>query len=70
LLVAGVILAAGNKVPNMDFAVLGFTVCNGDNSRQENRIIVIRRHRLRVTTLKHVLYLSGMARTGDCPGHC
>jgi hypothetical protein len=40
LLVAGVILAAGNKVPNVDFAVLGFTVCDGDNSRQKNRIIV------------------------------
>jgi hypothetical protein len=32
LLVAGVILAAGNKVPNVDFAVLGFAICNGDNS--------------------------------------
>jgi hypothetical protein len=27
-LVAGVILATGNKVPNVDFAVLTFAVCN------------------------------------------
>jgi hypothetical protein len=28
--VAGVILAAGNKVPNVNFAVLSFAVCKGD----------------------------------------
>ena len=31
MLVAGIILAAGNKVPNVDFAVLTFAVCNGDD---------------------------------------
>jgi hypothetical protein len=58
LLVAGVILAAGNKVPNVDFAVLSFAACKGDDSRQENRItVIIRRHRLGVTALKHIFDL-------------
>jgi hypothetical protein len=42
-------------VPNVDFAISSFGVCNGDDSRQENRItVIIRRHRLGVTALKHI----------------
>jgi hypothetical protein len=60
LLVAGVIFAAGNKVPNVDFAILTFAVCNGDDARQQNRItVIIRRNRLGVTALKHIFDLGG-----------